>query len=439
MRLTLESEIGSGAIPPDTGLAVGVVDGDTTWVGAYGLRERDRQLPVTPRTVFEVGSATKAFTAAALVVASEAGRIDLDAPLPPGTIALSDAAVAARVTIIDLLCHRTGLPANDLLWYLSAPAPAALARAVSQLPIPPGAYGTFTYNNMLYGMLGLAFERLVGMTWKDAVSRTFLGPLGMTSTSFGPCADEGDVALPYVGGRRVPRADLGALAAAGAMRSSAEDLTRWLAFLLRGGVSEGGSRVISGDGVRSLFRRRVSADTLSPLVLQGLEWLGPDVGYGLGWMLGATHGAPAAFHPGLIDGFSCALVVIPEQRRGVVALANLNGTALPGRTIQAVLDHLAGATRTEPAAMGPEPTVAGIYTNTAYGALALETSRWGWKLRYGQHAWPLVWKDECEAEFVVTAFGLAIPLTLRVDEQGALAIPFSLDPRVAPELFARAT
>jgi CubicO group peptidase (beta-lactamase class C family) len=128
----------SGRLAPGTGLAVSVVrGGDVAYQGAFGLRDRAQRLPVTTRTVFEVGSLTKSMTAAALVQAHERRQLDLDEPLAAKQVLQLRGPHAADVTLTDVLSHRTGLPAHDCLWYFGGYSTRELASRVAHLePVP---------------------------------------------------------------------------------------------------------------------------------------------------------------------------------------------------------------------------------------------------------------------------------------------------------------
>src|SRR6185503_9563325 len=195
-----------GVWPSGGGLAVSLVHNGTRMLSAgYGCRERDRNLPVTPDTVFAIGSLTKAFTATALSIAADTGRVDLQSPINQSRtlLALSDPDVMRQISIADILSHRTGVPSHDLLWYLGGFGAKELRRKASLLETVPGAFRrTFSYNNLLYGVLGELFEEQVGERMESYVGRTILAPLRMTSTSYDRPTDPENVALPYVGTTR---------------------------------------------------------------------------------------------------------------------------------------------------------------------------------------------------------------------------------------------
>jgi CubicO group peptidase (beta-lactamase class C family) len=448
----------SGALPPGAGIAVCVLkDGDVLFNGSYGLRGRDQLLPVTPETVFEICSATKAFTATALLMASEEGKVDLDRPInaSKNLIPLKDAEASKKVSIADILSHRTGLPSNDLLWYFGHTKREELRHAIAHLDMLSGGFRqTFIYNNLLYGTLGHLFDELVGESWESYITRKILSPLKMTNTSFtkecvGKCSEaEKNVALPYVGTQRVKNADLTTIAAAGAMRSSLEDMTRWMAFYLNGGQTLNGERLLSEASIDLMLSNQIPVETsTNPLIFQGLEWLGKKVNYGLGWFLGSTRGLKAAYHPGFIDGFSAALVMIPEKKLGFITLMNLNLSPIPGLLIQNLLDTMENKFNPQKQFLVPTKNkslaVTGRYQSPAFGSISVELlSEDRLIINYNGNRWPLTWKTDNIADFAVDAFGIQLPLSVEFKTTDGkfnqLSIPFSLDPRVGPQVFTRA-
>jgi CubicO group peptidase (beta-lactamase class C family) len=441
----------SGLLPAGTGMAVAVLKDDAVlFSGTYGLRARDRNLLVTPDTLFEISSLTKAFTSTALLMASEEGQVDLARPLnsSKNLLALSDSEASKKVSIADILSHRTGLPSNDLLWYFGSSKREDLLRATGRLELAPGAFGRdFTYSNLMYGVLGHLFGDLVSESWERYVARKVLTPLQMTSTSFGISDEEGNVALSYVGTRRVGRKNMSSIAAAGTLVSSLKDMTRWLAFQLSRGLASGGERLLSEASIELMQSKQVPVENVNPVILQGLEWLSEaeGVSYGLGWFLGSWNGLKAVYHPGLIDGFSTVVLMIPEKRLGFVVLTNLNLSGAPGLLIQDLLGSLLNPdTQSTEAPSSPAKhllAMTGTYENPAYGTVSITLDGDQLAFEHNGHLWPLAWKGDGTVEFVVTAFGVQLPLTVQVETKsgkvGQLSIPFSLDPRVEPQIFTR--
>ena len=432
IRHAIDRERTAAALPIEAGVAVAVVGptGNDFYVN-YGLRDRESSLRVTSDTIFESGSLTKAFTAAALVMASRRGRLSLDEPLnaPKPVLGLSDSGLTRDVTVADLLSHRSGIPGNDLLWYFGDMDRADVLRALAGIDVVSGAFRRrFIYNNLTYGALGHLFYELTGMSWPTAITTGVLTPLRMSSTSFQPASDERDVAVPYVGMDRTSRVDVSAIAAAGTIRTSARDLSRWMDGLLNNAVFASDPSRHESISAR-MFRTEVDVIDVGPVLLRGLEWIEGPLSYGLGWFIGTRRGEQVVFHPALIDGFSHAIALMPERRLGIAVLTNTNLSALPGAVVCSALDSMLE---------GVEP-VAGVYANPSFGSVVIEEHEDELLLRYGRHAWPLLWKRGNLAEITVTAFGLQIPLsvTFAPGPTGGVTVgvPFTLDPATPPQVF----
>jgi len=441
----------AGALPPGAGLAVAVIqNGEIVLTHTCGLRERDRNLPVTPRTRFEIGSLTKAFTAAAVLSPRDSGPVDVDRPINASTqlLHLSDAEVTRTISIADILSHRSGMAPHDLLWYFRRLEGRALLSRVAHLELVPGAFRrTFIYSNLMYGALGHLFDGLIGEGYDAFLTRRVLQPLNMRSTSLHITDDEEDVALPYVEMRRVTRVDMSTISAAGGLKSTLQDMTRWVQCQLAAGRDPHGEELIPRDALALMHTRHMPADTVNPILLRGLEWLTETLEYGFGWFLGKTQGMKVVFHPALIDGFSLAVVMIPERRLGFVVMTNVNLSDAPGLLIQELLTALLHRPATDEDSDEQRPLdrdriVIGTYENPAYGIVRVKQLRDQIVLEYEGNAWPLTWNSEHTAVVEVPAFGVRIPLPVTFDNHNGsvkhLSIPFSLDARVNPHVFTRA-
>ena len=308
------------------GLAVVVVTRDEVVVArGFGRRDLEAGLPVGPKTLFALGSASKAFTAFTLALLAEEGRIDLDRPLRAvlPELRLADLAASAAVTPRDLLAHRTGLGRHDLVWYRSPGGREELVSAIQHLELSAPFRSTFLYSNLGYIAAGRAAERAGGASYEELVSRRVFAPLGMGRSVCGPVpAGDGDVARPYALGADgkvapMPPYDGWAMTPAAGISSTAEDLARWLQLLLGGGAI-GDTRLLSEAAVRGLYTPQVAAPVLGPREL-------PLVTYGLGWFVQPYRGHLLAWHGGVLDGFSCLVSLFPADNLGVAVLTNRTG------------------------------------------------------------------------------------------------------------------
>lgn len=325
------------------GAAVAVVrDGRTVYARGFGLRDLEGKKPVTPDTVFAIGSCTKAFTAAALRLLADQGALDLDAPVRdalPGFRMYDDYATA-HVTTRDMLLHRTGLPRYDALITMRPDMTRPeIVRALRFLPPNKELRAGFEYSNVVYAAAGRLVEAVSGKSWEDFVAERFFAPLGMTSAGFGPGAGGGEAAAPYALRRgrltRVADLDIAAFGPAGSIRASANDMARWLAFQLGDGHADG----------TAILSAQAMADMHAPQIITPQGQPSPEIpfgGYGLGWGVTAYRGHLLVLHDGEIDGFKALASIMPDDALGVVVLTNRAGTPLPEIVAFQVYDRLLG-------------------------------------------------------------------------------------------------
>ena len=165
------------------GCAVAAVqDGQTVLTAGWGQRDLDAGSPVTSDTLFAIGSVTKAFTAATVGALVDEGLLEWERPLRDylPELRLYDPVVTDRLTVVDLLSHRSGLPRHDLVW-LGYPdrSRAEVVRRLRFLPLSKDLRQAFQYCNLGYLVAGYGVEVLSGRPWEDFLSTRLLTPLGM--------------------------------------------------------------------------------------------------------------------------------------------------------------------------------------------------------------------------------------------------------------------
>lgn len=311
------------------GVAVAIVkDGKVILSKGYGVRNRDQNLPVTPQTLFAVGSITKSFTVATLAALASQGKFEWDTPVREywPEFRLYDDPLTAHVTVRDLVTHRTGLPRHDAAWYNS---PASREELVSRLRFfepSKDLRAEAQYNNLMFLAAGYLAGRLSGTSWEEAVRRHLLEPTGMTRTNFSVADSQkgGDYALPYEKDEKweVHQSafrNIDALGPAGSINSSLEDMTRYLLLYLEKGKAAG-KEVISEANVVQMT---------TPHMVWPTALIDPEFGYGsygMGLFVRSYRGQIEVQHGGNIDGFSAYLTFLPQKNLGVVVLTNLDGT-----------------------------------------------------------------------------------------------------------------
>jgi CubicO group peptidase (beta-lactamase class C family) len=313
----VRSEMDAQRIP---GLALGIVHGDRiVHVQGYGRTERSGP-NVTPQTPFLIGSVTKSFTALGVMQLSEAGRVDLDAPvqryLPWWRVADPDA--STRVTVRHLLYQVSGLSRATGNAYQtsgdthdSALEDRVRALADAELTHPVGT--TWEYSNANYWTLGMIVQAVSGQSYETYIQQHVFDPLQMRNsyTSKTAAVQHG---LPtghrYWYGFPVASDlpfDRGGLGSQG-LSSSAQDMTRYLSLYLNQGRL-GATALVSPAGAAELLRAGVST---------GLD----GVSYAMGWDVGQIHGTTTISHDGSGFDSHANVVLIPDRGWGVVVMEN---------------------------------------------------------------------------------------------------------------------
>ena len=169
------------------GFAIAVVkDGKVILSKGYGLRDVKKNLPVTEKTLFAIGSSTKSFTVTSMGVLVDQGKLDWDKPvrdyLPD--FRLWDQFATERMTPRDLVTHRSGLPRHDLMWYNSPFSREELFSRLRYLEPNKDFRTTFQYQNLMFMTAGYLAGHVAGTSWEQLVHDVIFEPLGMTSLEF---------------------------------------------------------------------------------------------------------------------------------------------------------------------------------------------------------------------------------------------------------------
>jgi len=309
---TVRQRVDAGWAPS---IVVGVVDSSGARYFAYGRTAVGGGAPADQRTVYEIGSITKVFTALVLADMAVRGEVALDDPVQrylPDSVRVPGTD-SQPITLRLLSAQRSGLPrmpanfaprdsADPYADYDAARLYAFLNGYT--LTRAPGA--AYEYSNLGVGLLGFALARRAGTSYEEMVRRRILGPLGMTGTMIA-LTDSARARLAQGSTDTGPAAgwNLDALAGAGALRSSAEDMTTFLAA--------------------AMGLRRTPLDAAFRLVAEPQFDAGPSgvMRIGLGWhILQAAGGVQIVWHNGGTGGYHSWAGYDPARRVGVAVLAN---------------------------------------------------------------------------------------------------------------------
>ncbi len=328
------------------GVAVAIIHKEkVVFAKGYGYRDTGKKLPVTPETLFAIGSTTKAFTAAGLCLLKDDNKLELDKPvityLP--TFKLYDAYATEKITPRDLLSHRSGLPRHDFIWYGSTRSRMEFFNSLRYLEFNKSFRERWEYQNLMYMAAGVLIEEVSGKSWEDFTQEKILNPLGMKSTNFSveQMKINENSSLGYIelnnNVEAIPYRNIDAMAPAGAINSTVMDVSNWVIALINGGKYKG-QNVLSEQTVRTMQTPVITTPVTVPLQFDEMGY----GSYGLGWFINSYRGKIRVDHGGNIDGFSANVCFMPKDSIGVVVFTNMNGTGAPGIIRNHILDRMLG-------------------------------------------------------------------------------------------------
>jgi CubicO group peptidase (beta-lactamase class C family) len=401
------------------GIAVAIVEhGKTTLAKGWGYRKLGDPARVDADTIFQTGSTGKAFTAAALAILVDQGKIGWDDKLIDHMpwFRMYDPWVTREMTIRDLLVHHSGLGlgAGDLLFVPRG----SLSRkdTVKRLAFikPATSFrSSYAYDNILYMVAGQLIEEVSGKTWEDFMTTEVLKRGGMNSATatYEARWATADRAFPHARLSGVLRGDgpnsvldereeLGRAAApAGGLALSANDLAQWLKIQLGHGALPGGGQLFSPAQAAEMWKG-VTVQPLTPYP-GSLAPLTPKFStYALGWEVEDYKGARIISHGGGVFGSITHVILLPDQDVGIAVVVNSEDVALLRGVAHMLVDHYLGipdqdwpkrfgefmtnrmaggkaalsAVKATPAKVGPSLPLeryAGIYRDAWYGDVAV--------------------------------------------------------------------
>jgi len=320
------------------GIAIAIVkDGKVVATQGFGVRKLGAPDKVDAQTLFEVASNSKAFTAAALAMLVDEGKLAWDDPVTKHLpdFQMYDAYVTHEMTVRDLLTHRSGLGlgAGDLLWWPTTNfSTDEIIHKLRYIRPATSFRSSYAYDNLLYIVAGKIIAAKSGKTWGETIRERILAPVGMTATttSLAQSAGNPDVANAHskindriAAVKAMPVAN--AVGAAG-INTNAEDIARWMNVLLAGGrvgTDANGKeiRLYSAKQAREMWTAQTPMRISEPD--PRLAATRPNfLAYGLGFQLRDWQGRLVAMHSGALQGFYSKVVLVPEAQLGIAILTN---------------------------------------------------------------------------------------------------------------------
>ena len=311
------------------GLSMVLVHGDqVVYIDAMGVKDLETKEPMTTDTLMGIGSTTKSMTAVMIASLVDKGIINWNTPVTEilPTFALSDQETTEKITLEHTLCMCSGVPERkeEFTVRYSEMSAEEIVESLANIPLRGEFEHTFNYSQRMLSAGGYLAGMAAGgdygnlaEAYTQVMQERILDPLEMTSSTFSiqQAVASGNYATPYYTGMAGFHATLPEvegiftpIAPAGALWSTAEDMSKYLIMLLNHGVAADGTQVVSAKNLEYLWEPRVLHDT--------------NLHYGLGWEIEDYHGLTVIHHPGGTVGFASELVVIPELKVGFALLTN---------------------------------------------------------------------------------------------------------------------
>ncbi|MGV9003604.1 serine hydrolase [Flavobacterium sp.] len=317
------------------GIAVGIIkDGKLVLAKGYGVSSIKTKQKVDANTLFGIASNSKAFTASALAILVDEGKIKWDDKVTqylPDFKMYNDY-VTKEFTIRDLLTHRSGLGlgAGDLMIWPDGHdfTPKDIVKNIQFLKPVSGFRAQYDYDNLLYVIAGEVIAKVSGKSWCDFVEDRLMKPLGMknSASSWNRLKDTTNVIVPHVptNGKLeiVPRYTNPIFDAAAGLYTSVNDLSHWLIMQMNDG-NYNGKQFFSKESHDEMWK----SQTILP-IRNAYPYNTNFKSYGLGWQLTDFNGHLQVSHTGGLDGIVTQTIMFPKEKLGIIILTNQqSGTA----------------------------------------------------------------------------------------------------------------
>ncbi len=312
------------------GIAVAIIKDDKIIHSkGYGVRSLNTRQKTDEHTLFGIASNSKAFTAAALAILADEGKIKWDDKVRDYIPAFTmyDPYVTEAFTIRDLLTHRSGLGlgAGDLMfWPDSADfSKKDIIHNLRYLKSVSGFRTKYDYDNLLYIVAGEVIAKASGLSWEEFIETRILQPLSMTNSAatYSRLKDKSNVIDPHApveGKVQVIRRDFNEVAnAAGGIYSSIADMSKWVMMQLNKGKYGNGKQLFSEGQQQEMWMMQ----TIIPVRGPG-NYNTHYAGYGLGWFLGDEKGYKLVTHTGGLAGIVTQVTLVPELKLGIIVFTN---------------------------------------------------------------------------------------------------------------------
>lgn len=343
------------------GAAIGIIQqGEIIQAQGYGVKTLGQTAHIDANSIFKIASNTKAFTAAALAILVDEGKLSWDGKVQTylADFKLHDPWVTEHFNVIDLLTHRSGLGlgAGDLMLW---PEPSSFSRqeVLHNLRYlkPTGEFrADYAYDNLLYIVAGELIPAITGSSWESFVEQHIMQPLGMQHCFAGKVSEQyqGDVATPHgiVAGklqtivRNLDPNKPSVSAAAGGIQCSLNDMLSWVKVQLAEGKMSNEKSLFSAQQHKLMWQ----AHTIMPLSASSKKRDNSHFSaYGLGWRINDMDGYLQVHHTGSLAGMYSFVSLFPELDLGFVVLTNQQSSSARSALMYTVMKPYLGDTQTD--------------------------------------------------------------------------------------------
>ena len=311
------------------GMSIGIIhNGEIIMNRGYGYRDLEQKIKTDHKTLFAIGSSSKAFTTGLMSILADEEKLDWEKPvihyMP--RFKMQDEFATKQMTPVDLVTHRSGLPRHDFSWYGANATRKEIVDRIQYLE-PNAPFRTkWQYQNFMYVAAGVLCEEITGEKWEDLMHKKIFTPLKMTETQvyFNEAMKSKNISLGYEvkEGKIVKKEyrNVESVGPAGSIFSNSTDMLKWLKMHLDNGKVNDTLQLISEEQIRFLH---------TPKILMPMNPAEKDIlmsSYAAGWMVDIYKDKKLVHHGGNIDGFSAEVFMVPQEKLGIVVLTNQDGT-----------------------------------------------------------------------------------------------------------------
>ncbi len=332
------------------GMSVGIIkDGKVVYSKGHGLASLTTKQGMNDNTLVGIASNSKAFTAVALAILADEGKLNWDDKVTKHIpeFKMYDAYASQEVTVKDLITHRAGLGLGqgDLMFFPEGGTQtiADIVHNVRYLKPKNSFRNKMDYNNIMFIVAGEVITRISGLSWAEFIEQRIMKPVGMQQ-SFGSynrakhISNKIDAHAPVNGKAiQVPHDWNETANAAGGIMSNVTDMLTWADFLMNGFTTKDGKKLVSDKQIQQLWQIQMPSTVAlkNPYDTQ-------HYGYGLGWFISDVKGHKQVQHSGGLIGTVTLFTLIPDLKLGIVVLTNQQSGAAFNTITNAVKDAYLG-------------------------------------------------------------------------------------------------